>query len=76
MEWLLKYNSAMVMHLPPFKSNHRPILLKLMSNSVKKRNVLFKFLATWLTNKTFPKVVKKCWDMGKGWMEASSDFKA
>ena len=75
MEWMSRYNSAVVVHLPFFKSDHRLILLKLLNDKVKTRETPFRFLTAWLTNRSFPDLVKKCWNMEKGWMEASSEFR-
>ena len=64
------------MHLPFFKSDHRPILLHLLNNKARKRDTQFKFLVAWLINRNFPDVVKRCWNTGNNWMEASSHFGA
>ena len=75
-EWMSKYKQAVSMHLPLIKSDHRPVLLKLTSNSGRRRRGPFRFLAAWLTNKNFPSVINKCWETGKGWMEASLEFRS
>ena len=68
--WMTQFSNVTVTHLPKFKSDHCPLLIKLNVNKVKgRRNKFFRFFAPWITHKDFPEVVKRSWVPSKAWEE-------
>lgn len=65
------FKEAHVMHLNWFKSDHRPILLKMEGDH--KDNFAphhFRFLAAWVTENSFKDLVKNNWKNDEIWPEA------
>ncbi|KAF7823171.1 putative ribonuclease H protein At1g65750 family [Senna tora] len=61
--WRNLFPEASVLHLPPLKSDHSPILIRThgMSDSGTRKDRPFRFLASWLLHEDFPNVVKDSW---------------
>ncbi|XP_020229075.1 uncharacterized protein LOC109810102 [Cajanus cajan] len=67
-QWRMKFTEATVFHLPPFKSDHRPLLVRLDSKeSSDKHNRPFKFLASWITHEDFHRFVRHHWNPMLNW---------
>ena len=61
-ECLLKFPEASAVHLPKFKSDHCPILLRMEGGRVKiRRRKEFRFFAPGVTHDDFNEVVKRSW---------------
>lgn len=69
------FTNASVTHLPKFKSDHCPLLLKLNSEIVRiRRNKDFKFFAPWVTHKDFSSVVMNSWVPSRNWEDNVKNF--
>ncbi|XP_028802558.1 uncharacterized protein LOC114757640 [Neltuma alba] len=63
-EWRRKFPNSSVMHLPKFKSDHTPLLLRTLEkvNDRRSRSNIFRFFAPWVTHEEFSKFVKGAWN--------------
>lgn len=69
-EWRLRFQQAVVHHLPPLKSDHRPLLVKFQRDPQPNRfRRPFRFYAGWLSHEDFPNFLSKCWDQGSDWSD-------
>ncbi|KAL9665314.1 hypothetical protein QQ045_020731 [Rhodiola kirilowii] len=59
-EWRKLFNAAMVYHLTTFHSDHGPIQLSL-TNSLPKRNGMFRYETMWTRDLRFKEVVRLQW---------------
>lgn len=67
-EWRLRFQLAVVHHLPPLKSDHRPLLVKFQREPQPNRfRRPFRFNAGWLSHEDFPSFLAKNWDQGEDW---------
>ena len=66
---MLKFLVASVVHLPKFKSNHCPILLKFEreGRDLMRSPKSFRFFAPWVTHSEFNDVVKRSWINSNEW---------
>lgn len=68
MQWRLKFSQATVFHLPYFKSDHRPILMKINRNTTPSRKRQpFRFQVAWLTHSDFHNLMIKNWNGVDTW---------
>ncbi|KAF7811130.1 putative ribonuclease H protein At1g65750 family [Senna tora] len=69
MGWRNMFPEASVLHLPPLKSDHSPILIRThgMVDSGAHKDRPFRFLASWLLHDDFPNVVKDSWQLDWHW---------
>ncbi|XP_061343725.1 uncharacterized protein LOC133289741 [Gastrolobium bilobum] len=72
--WNIAWPDRFVSHLPFYNSDHRPILVcnGHAKNGAHPRS--FKFLAAWLTDKSFNSLVKNSWENNVGWLMARHKF--
>ena len=72
--WCLLYPDAKVLHLTRCHSNHCPVLLE--TNPSRQLHVKrpFKFQSIWLSNPSFPNVVKQAWQQPRKLLEAIEVF--
>ena len=74
-ECLLKFPEASAVHLPKFKSDHCPILLRMEGGRIKiRRRKEFRFFAPWVTHDDFNEVVKRSWVESRNWHENVMSF--
>lgn len=67
-EWRLRFQLVVVHHLPPLKSDHRPLLVKFQREPQPNRfRRPFRFNAGWLSHEDFPSFLAKNWDQGEDW---------
>ena len=72
---MLKFPEASAVHLPKFKSDHCPILLRMEGGRVKiRRRKEFRFFAPWVTHDDFNEVVKRSWVESRNWHENVMSF--
>lgn len=62
LQWRIRFEEAVVFHLPHFKSDHRMVLIK-MRKTVKKNQKRrpFRFMAAWLTHENFESFLRNTW---------------
>lgn len=66
--WCLRLPEGMVHHLPPFKCDHRPLLVQFSSDrGVNRRRRPFRFLAVWVTHEDFDRFMKCNWKCNMPW---------
>ncbi|KAF7807476.1 hypothetical protein G2W53_039637 [Senna tora] len=67
--WRRKFPEASVIHLPPLKSDHSPILVNLsdVSDNDERVERPFRFLTAWLTHQDFGNVVRNAWGNDAKW---------
>ena len=72
--WCLLYPDAKVLHLTRCHSNHCPVLLE--TNPSRQLHVKrpFKFQSIWLSDPSFPNVVKQAWQQPRKLLEAIEVF--
>ncbi|XP_028786509.1 uncharacterized protein LOC114742412 [Neltuma alba] len=74
-EWLDVFRDASITHLPFFKSDHRPLLLKLHRDGVRQHgNRPFRFIASWALHEDFKKFVRGNWKSQVPWTENIHQF--
>ncbi|XP_052290822.1 uncharacterized protein LOC127900258 [Citrus sinensis] len=74
-DWAQTYAASIVLHLPKFISDHRPLLVN--ENITPPRNLdsrPFRFQAAWLTNDGFKDFVANSWDRNVTYLEAANLF--
>lgn len=58
-QWRMRLQEAVVAHLPPFKSDHHPLLIKLESESrTNRRRRPFRFIASWIIHSDFNRFMR------------------
>lgn len=68
LQWRIRFEEAVVFHLPHFKSDHRAILVRLIrSERRNKRRRPFRFMAAWLTHADFGNFIKNNWRPNLSW---------
>ncbi|KAJ1377867.1 Endonuclease/exonuclease/phosphatase superfamily [Sesbania bispinosa] len=73
--WRMRFQEASPLHLPPLQSDHRPLLLKLVNPCpIIRVERPFRFMAGWLADKTFRRVVEEAWKNNDEWSCASAKF--
>ena len=74
-EWLSLFSYTSVVHLPMYKSDHRPLLIR-MSYPVhrNKPNRPFRFIAAWVLHENFDTFVQKEWESNRSWEDNISNF--
>ena len=72
--WCLLYPDAKVSHLTRCHSDHCPILLQ--TNPIRQLHLTrpFKFQSFWLSDPSFPNVVKQAWQQPRNLLEAIEVF--
>lgn len=74
--WRLKFPEGTIYHLPPFKSDHRPLLVQFKAErACNKRRRPFRFLAAWLTHDDFQRFMKCNWHKNMPWNHQMHRFK-
>ncbi|KAI9099564.1 hypothetical protein K1719_024569 [Acacia pycnantha] len=74
-QWLSMFPDASVVHLPFFKSDHKPILLRLATDLCMPRpNRPFRFIAAWTLHAKFDEFVKETWRQDTSWPINMSQF--
>ncbi|WJX67493.1 hypothetical protein P8452_51955 [Trifolium repens] len=73
-DWQVKFPDCNVTHLPALKSDHRPILLKLSQLPNHPKHKPFRFMANWLSDATFERVVQDSWRNASEWNQIVKDF--
>ncbi|KAI9085987.1 hypothetical protein K1719_032064 [Acacia pycnantha] len=74
-QWGSLFPNASVTHLPCFKSDHRPLLLRLdkdMNTTKPKRP--FRFIAAWVLHAQFDEFVCQTWVPDMDWLPNISQF--
>ncbi|XP_028790082.1 uncharacterized protein LOC114746054 [Neltuma alba] len=75
--WTECFPDASVIHLPKFKSDHCPLLLRTKKvASVSPNERPFRFFAPWVLHEEFGNFVKDNWAMKGDWNSDVHDFKA
>ncbi|XP_061349456.1 uncharacterized protein LOC133294726 [Gastrolobium bilobum] len=74
-EWNVLWPNRFISHLPFFNSDHRPLLLA-QSGPPRPRehSKPFKFMAAWLTDQDFGRLVMKSWGSNEEWVPARNNF--
>lgn len=68
LQWRVRFEEAVVFHLPHFKSDHRAILIKVKAvQGQNRRRRPFRFLAAWLTHANFGNFLKDIWRPDLSW---------
>lgn len=66
----MKFPEASVVHLPKYKSDHCPVLLKIEREGVTKRGKGdLRFFAPWVNHNDFGEVVRRSWVSSRSWEE-------
>ncbi|KAK4254761.1 hypothetical protein QN277_010094 [Acacia crassicarpa] len=74
-QWSSQFPNASVAHLPFFKSDHRPLLLRLDSaKSSERPNRPFRFIAAWVLHAGFDEFVRLSWHPNISWLQNISQF--
>ncbi|KAK4267368.1 hypothetical protein QN277_024155 [Acacia crassicarpa] len=74
-QWFNMFPNASVSHLPFFKSDHRPLLLRLnVAEESNKPNRPFRFIAAWVLHEEFDDFVKGSWQPDSAWVTNISQF--
>lgn len=68
--WFVHFQDAYIEHLSWYKSDHRPILLKLGKGQENRSPNRFIFLASWATDSSFKDVIKGNWHKDEDWPKA------
>ncbi|KAI9110154.1 hypothetical protein K1719_019195 [Acacia pycnantha] len=69
------FPNASVTHLPFFKSDHRPLLLRLNPDlASNKPNRPFRFIAAWVLHEKFDEFVRHSWLQDTSWVQNISQF--
>ncbi|KAF7842244.1 RNA-directed DNA polymerase [Senna tora] len=73
-KWRKLFPEASVLHVPCYKSDHFPLLLRTRDNVLtsNRKNRPFCFMASWLLHDEFPNLVKDSWS--SDWHLALSNF--
>ena len=73
--WIDCFNDATVTHLPFFKSDHRPLLLRLNGfNGTRVSKGPFRFIASWILHNDFSDFVKLHWSGESSWNDNMAAF--
>lgn len=64
-QWRLKFPEASVSHLAKYRSDHRTLLLKLISFTPTSANQPFKFIRVWLSHENYEVFVRNNWVPGR-----------
>ncbi|KAI9112778.1 hypothetical protein K1719_016281 [Acacia pycnantha] len=74
-QWFNLFPNASVAHLPFFKSDHRPLLLRLDTTvGAPEPNRPFRFIAAWVLHEEFDEFVRKSWLQDTSWTQNISQF--
>ncbi|KAK4254012.1 hypothetical protein QN277_009448 [Acacia crassicarpa] len=74
-QWAHLFPDASVSHLLFFKSDHRPILLRLNKDvNQAAANRPFRFIAAWVLHEKFDDFVQQSWAPNMGWLPNISQF--
>lgn len=74
--WFSHFFEAYCEHLNWFKSNHRPIIVRMGCNTTQDRSLKrFRFLAAWATKESFSELIKDSWRSKEDWPIAISHLK-
>ncbi|KAI9122538.1 hypothetical protein K1719_006378 [Acacia pycnantha] len=74
-QWSSMFPNASVVHLPFFKSDHRPLLLQLDSTvGIPNPHRPFRFIASWVLHENFDEFVQKSWIQDTPWIQNISQF--
>ncbi|KAF7833342.1 non-LTR retroelement reverse transcriptase-like [Senna tora] len=70
--WRMKFPEASVLHLPPLKSDHSPVFVRMRDviNNQRNGERPFRVLAAWLLHEDFPNVVHAAWRPNMRWNDA------
>lgn len=75
LQWRLRFEEAVVFHIPHFKSDHRALLIKLKKRSNQnKRRRPFRFMAAWLTHANFGQFLSSIWRPNLSWSNQLSSL--
>ncbi|KAF7823453.1 hypothetical protein G2W53_021597 [Senna tora] len=74
--WRIKFPEASIFRLPPLKSDHSPIFVRMRTaaNNQSNGDIPFRFLVSWLLHEEFLNVVYNAWSSGARWNEAVNKF--
>lgn len=73
--WFTHFTYALVTHLNWFKSDHKLVLLNLGNGEDSKKSTRrFRFMASWVTDKSFKDLVKTNWRNDTSWPDAISNL--
>ncbi|KAI9070704.1 hypothetical protein K1719_047332 [Acacia pycnantha] len=71
-QWYDQFSNASISHLPFFKSDHRPLLLRLDSTKdFIRSNRPFRFIAAWALHENFDDFVRQSWLTDVAWCQTS-----
>ncbi|KAK4258441.1 hypothetical protein QN277_004892 [Acacia crassicarpa] len=74
-EWVTLFPNASMAHLPFFKSDHRPLLLRLNPEmAINKPNRPFRFIVAWVLHDKFDDFVRQAWNHNTSWVHNISQF--
>lgn len=59
----MKFLEVVVIHLPSFKFDHKPLLVKMESRNSSHHRRPFRFLASWITHSDFNRFVRSHWNL-------------
>lgn len=63
LDWRIRFNEVEVHHLPFYKSDHHPLLIKFEAiSTINRHRRPFRFEVAWLTHGDFDRVVMDTWD--------------
>lgn len=73
----IRFPEGTIFHLPPFKSDHRPLLIQFLADWVEniRRRRPFRFLAAWLTHEDFLRFMRCKWQRNLPWNHQMQQFK-
>lgn len=75
-QWGLIFPEGIVFHIPPFKPDHRPILIQFAyEKRDNKRRRPFRFLVAWVTHEDFDNFMRCNWKSRSSWNKQLQDFK-
>lgn len=72
--WFSNFKDGYVEHLNWFKSDHRPVLLRLGQGIERSPHRRFRFIATWVTDGSFKDLIKDNWGNDPSWPTAISSL--
>ncbi|KAK4279950.1 hypothetical protein QN277_011644 [Acacia crassicarpa] len=74
-QWFNAFPNGSVTHLPFFKSDHRPLLVRLSTKEgLVRPNRPFRFIAAWALHENFDGFVKQSWQSNVPWTQNIAQF--
>lgn len=75
MEWRTRFSEAVVHHLPMYKPDHHPLLVKFSHpHTPNRRRRPFRFEAAWMTHEMFPPFLSQNWRPHADWNSQMKSF--